>query len=180
MSRILRATGALVGMVFLTTQSPTRAQDNKTNVFDLNKKADMAASYAREVGGRPLSEWITDLKNIDPSVRERALRAIPLGGYVSFPDDEDQEDSPFRGDDPHLLRNRPLDVWMHEQDVRRAVGRPGGLDTEPARHTAEYLAESLGFVLAKKVGAEPGTTLVLEMEGSEPFAFTVEIGRAHV
>ena len=80
MSRILRATGALVGMVFLTTQSPTRAQDNKTNVFDLNKKADMAASYAREVGGRPLSEWITDLKNIDPSVRERALRAIPLFG----------------------------------------------------------------------------------------------------
>ena len=60
MSRILQATGALVGMVFLTTQSPTRAQDNKTNVFDLNKKADMAASYAREVGGRPLSEWITD------------------------------------------------------------------------------------------------------------------------
>ena len=28
-----------------------------------------------------------------------------------------------------LLRNRPLDVWMHEQDVRRAVGRPGGMDT---------------------------------------------------
>lgn len=72
-----------------------------------------------------------------------------------------------------LLRNRPLDVWMHEQDVRRAVGLPGGMDTVPARHTAEYLAESLGFVLAKKVGAEAGTTLVLEMAGSEPFAFTV-------
>ena len=24
-----------------------------------------------------------------------------------------------------LLTNRPLDVWMHEQDIRRAVGRPG-------------------------------------------------------
>lgn len=72
-----------------------------------------------------------------------------------------------------LMRNRPLDVWMHEQDVRRAVGRPGGMDTAPARHTAEYLAESLGFVLAKKVGAEPGTSLVLEMEGSSPFAFEV-------
>ena len=72
-----------------------------------------------------------------------------------------------------LLRNRPLDVWMHEQDVRRAVGRPGDMDTEPARHTAEYLAESMGFVLAKKVGAEPGTSLVLEMEGSAPFAFEV-------
>lgn len=72
-----------------------------------------------------------------------------------------------------LLRNRPLDVWMHEQDVRRAVGRPGGLDTAPAKHTADYLAESLGFVLVKKVGAAAGTTLVLEMAGSEPFAFVV-------
>ena len=73
-----------------------------------------------------------------------------------------------------LLRNRPLDVWMHEQDVRRAVGRPGGLDTAAARHTAEYLAESLGYVLGKKVGAPAGTSLVLEMEGSAPFAFEVD------
>ncbi|MEY4807135.1 RIP metalloprotease RseP [Vulcanococcus limneticus] len=35
-----------------------------------------------------------------------ALRAIPLGGYVAFPDDD--EDSPFPADDPNLLRNRPL------------------------------------------------------------------------
>lgn len=72
-----------------------------------------------------------------------------------------------------LLRNRPLDVWMHEQDIRRAVDRPGGLDSAAARHTAEYLAESLGFVLAKRVGAPAGTTAVLELEGSDPFAFAV-------
>lgn len=73
-----------------------------------------------------------------------------------------------------LLRNRPLDVWMHEQDVRRAVGRPGNMDTAPAKHTAEYLAESLGYVLGKKVGAPTGTSLVLEMAGSEPFAFQID------
>ena len=72
-----------------------------------------------------------------------------------------------------LLRNRPLDVWMHEQDVRRAVGRPGGMDSPAARHTAEYLAESLGLVVAKRVGAEPGTTVVLAIAGSEPIAFAV-------
>ena len=73
-----------------------------------------------------------------------------------------------------LLRNRPLDVWMHEQDVRRAVGRPGNLDSVPARHTAEYLAEGLGYVLGKKVGAPVGTSLVLDMEGSAPFAFEID------
>ena len=35
-----------------------------------------------------------------------ALRAIPLGGFVAFPDDD--EDSPIPADDPNLLRNRPL------------------------------------------------------------------------
>lgn len=73
-----------------------------------------------------------------------------------------------------LLRNRPLDVWMHEQDVRRAVGRPGNMNSAPARHTADYLAEGLGYVLGKKVGAPTGTTLVLEMAGSEPFAFEID------
>jgi uncharacterized protein (TIGR03083 family) len=72
-----------------------------------------------------------------------------------------------------LLRNRPLDVWMHEQDVRRATGRPGNLDSRAARHTADYLAESLGMVLAKRVGADPGTTVVLEIDGAEPVAFGV-------
>jgi uncharacterized protein (TIGR03083 family) len=73
-----------------------------------------------------------------------------------------------------LLRNRPLDVWMHEQDVRRATGRPGNMDSAPARHTAEYLAESLGYVLGKKVGAPAGTTVVLDMAGSAPFAFGID------
>jgi membrane-associated protease RseP (regulator of RpoE activity) len=35
-----------------------------------------------------------------------ALRAIPLGGFVSFPDDD--EESTIAADDPDLLRNRPL------------------------------------------------------------------------
>ncbi|XP_052146521.1 membrane metalloprotease ARASP, chloroplastic-like [Oryza glaberrima] len=37
---------------------------------------------------------------------EYALRAIPLGGYVGFPDDD--PDSGFPPDDPDLLRNRPV------------------------------------------------------------------------
>ncbi|MCR6033129.1 maleylpyruvate isomerase family mycothiol-dependent enzyme [Nocardioides sp. zg-579] len=77
-----------------------------------------------------------------------------------------------------LLRNRPLDVWMHEQDVRRAVGRPGGMDSPAAQHVADYLLEAMGFVLAKRVGAPAGTTLLVAVDGSAPIAFTVtEQGR---
>jgi uncharacterized protein (TIGR03083 family) len=77
-----------------------------------------------------------------------------------------------------LLRNRPLDIWTHEQDVRRAIGRPGNLDSPPAQHTADYLIEAFGYVLAKKVGAPAGTVAVLAVEGSAPAAYTVnDIGR---
>ena len=77
-----------------------------------------------------------------------------------------------------LLRNRPLDVWMHEQDIRRAVGRPGNLDSPAARHATDYLIESFGYVLAEKAGAPAGATAVLDVEGSATAAFTVnDIGR---
>jgi len=72
-----------------------------------------------------------------------------------------------------LLRNRPLDVWLHEQDVRRAVGRPGNLDSPAAVHTADYLAESMGFVLGKRAGAPAGATLVLEIAGHPAYGFEV-------
>jgi membrane-associated protease RseP (regulator of RpoE activity) len=38
---------------------------------------------------------------------EYALRAIPLGGYVAFPDDEDEENN-IPTDDPSLMKNRPV------------------------------------------------------------------------
>ena len=40
------------------------------------------------------------------SETEYAIRAIPLGGYVGFPDDDPESTIP--PDDPNLLRNRPV------------------------------------------------------------------------
>jgi membrane-associated protease RseP (regulator of RpoE activity) len=37
---------------------------------------------------------------------EYSLRALPLGGYVAFPDND--EDCPYPEDDPNLLKNRPI------------------------------------------------------------------------
>ena len=73
-----------------------------------------------------------------------------------------------------LLRNRPLDVWMHEQDVRRAVGLSGGMDSAAAKHTADYLSEGFGFVVGKKVRPPAGTTAVLAVEGSPLVAVEVD------
>ena len=75
-----------------------------------------------------------------------------------------------------LLTNRPLDLWMHEQDIRRATGRPGGLDSPGAAHVADVFSRSLPFVLGKKVGAPAGTTVVLDVEGHQPRTMAATVG----
>ena len=75
-----------------------------------------------------------------------------------------------------LLSNRPLDVWMHEQDIRRAVGRPGGLDTAAAAHTASVFARGLGYVVGKRVAPAPGTTVVLDVNGPHLVHVAIEVG----
>ncbi|GAB2973190.1 maleylpyruvate isomerase family mycothiol-dependent enzyme [Nocardioides montaniterrae] len=78
-----------------------------------------------------------------------------------------------------LLRNRPLDVWMHEQDVRRAVGRPGDLDSVGADHSIDYLAAAWPVIVAKRAGAPAGATAVLAVENGTTVAVEVdETGRA--
>lgn len=77
-----------------------------------------------------------------------------------------------------LLSNRPLDIWMHEQDIRRAIGRPGGFDSPAADHVIGVFGRSLPMVLGKRVGAAPGTSVVLDVGGREFGAVVGDDGRA--
>ena len=62
-----------------------------------------------------------------------------------------------------LLGNRPFDVWMHEQDIRRATGRPGGFDSPVAEHVLDTLGRSLPMVIGKRVAPPVGTTVRVEV-----------------
>ena len=119
---------------------------------------------------RTPAELVDEIRRATTTRRERLLADPPADGRA--------KPTPMFGavgwDWQTLLRNRPLDVWMHEQDVRRAVDRPGGLDSPAAAHVVDYLAESLGYVLAKRANAPAGTTLVLRVEGHAPMAFAVD------
>jgi uncharacterized protein (TIGR03083 family) len=82
-----------------------------------------------------------------------------------------------------LLDSRVIDVWMHEQDIRRAVGRPGGFDTAAAAHTVASFARGFGYVVGKKVAPPVGTAVVLDVTGVSPVHLAAEIdesGRANV
>lgn len=82
-----------------------------------------------------------------------------------------------------LLDSRVVDMWMHEQDIRRAVARPGGFDSPGAAHTVAVLTRSFPYAVGKKVSPPPGTTVVLDVTGVSPVHLAVEVdesGRARV
>ena len=64
-----------------------------------------------------------------------------------------------------LLRIRIFDIWIHEQDVRVATDRPGGLDSVPAWITAGRLGAALGKVWVKAVGAPEDTVAEIDVTG---------------
>ena len=74
-----------------------------------------------------------------------------------------------------LLSNRPLDVWMHSQDIRRAIGRPGGFDTPAARHSIDVFGQALPMVVGKRVAPPAGTTVQVDVPDAER-SWTVVVG----
>ncbi|MDP9444783.1 MAG: maleylpyruvate isomerase family mycothiol-dependent enzyme [Actinomycetota bacterium] len=75
-----------------------------------------------------------------------------------------------------LLRNRPIDLWVHEQDIRRAVRRPGNLDSPGARLATTVFGAALPMVVAKRASAPPGSTTVVDVTGPVAATFTVGVG----
>jgi uncharacterized protein (TIGR03083 family) len=78
-----------------------------------------------------------------------------------------------------LVAIRVMDCWVHEQDIRRAVGKPGSLDGPVAAHAFGRHSGAMPYVVGKKVGAPDGTTVVIDVDGFEPVAVGVEGKRAN-
>ncbi|MBW9204341.1 maleylpyruvate isomerase family mycothiol-dependent enzyme [Mumia sp. zg.B17] len=75
-----------------------------------------------------------------------------------------------------LLRNRMVDMFVHEQDLRGAVGAPGGYDGRAGALVVGSFLTALPYVLAKRLKAEPGTELDVELTGGVRRSVWVEVG----
>jgi uncharacterized protein (TIGR03083 family) len=64
-----------------------------------------------------------------------------------------------------LLRVRVLDVWAHEQDIRRAVGQPGNLASPGAAIAGELFIGALPRIVARTAAAPAGSTVRLTTRG---------------
>ena len=75
-----------------------------------------------------------------------------------------------------FMEIRVFDCWVHEQDVRRAVGRPGHLSGPVAELAMGRFTGSLGFVVGKRVGAADGVSVVAAL--APPLAQTLAVAVA--
>jgi uncharacterized protein (TIGR03083 family) len=110
-----------------------------------------------------------------------AERRVALAGMDQT--DFDTESFTPAGPDSYgrFMRVRVMDMWMHEQDVRQAVGRPGHEDGRAPQAALDEMTAALGYVVGKRAGAPPGSRVRFELTGPMARRVDVEVGdRARV
>ncbi|MFI8088829.1 maleylpyruvate isomerase family mycothiol-dependent enzyme [Streptomyces sp. NPDC086080] len=73
------------------------------------------------------------------------------------------------------MRRHAFDVWVHEQDLRTALGRPGNLDSPGAHVARDVLLAALPRVVAKEAQAPRSSAVVIDVHGPLEFLRTIRV-----
>ncbi len=83
-----------------------------------------------------------------------------------------------------FLAIRVFDIWAHEQDMRRALSEPGGLDGVAAPHGRERMLMGAGSEIQERMAPAAGTVVVFKVTGPggalRSITFDGERGRSGV
>lgn len=165
-----------------------RARDILAHLVDIEEV--LMADDEPEPRAVPLSKWtkigVDKRRKVPPAQLLAALDAAVerRQAYLTDSPPSDPSGAPprvpadLRWDWDKLLRNRAIDMWVHAQDIRRAVGRPGGYDNAGAQVTTMAFGFGLPYVIGKKVRPPAGTTVVWEIDGTHPAMHSVEMSES--
>ncbi|MEU0728857.1 maleylpyruvate isomerase family mycothiol-dependent enzyme [Streptomyces sp. NPDC006140] len=73
------------------------------------------------------------------------------------------------------MRRHAFDVWVHEQDLRTALGRPGNLDSPGAHVARDVLLGELPRVVAEDAQAPRSSAIVFDVHGPIEFLRTIRV-----
>lgn len=129
-------------------------------------EAQLRDEFARAVDADVLArgrwsgrEVVTELADFHPE-RMKQLRAVDadvetvIGGILGA-------DTTFG----EQLRARIIDVWVHEQDIRGALARPGDLDSASAAVFTAAVLNALPRIAAAGARIDPGQAVVFDVTG---------------
>ncbi|MGC0339342.1 maleylpyruvate isomerase family mycothiol-dependent enzyme [Streptomyces sp. SLBN-8D4] len=73
------------------------------------------------------------------------------------------------------MRQHAFNVWVHEQDLRTALGRPGNLDSPGAHIARDVLLDALPDIVAVKADAPRSSAIVFDVHGPVEFLRTIRV-----
>ena len=144
------------------------------------------AAHVRNPLGAGIEGWVAQRRDRSPAEvldEFRQVTAARLAALDAMSDEQWEAVGPSpAGEVPYreFMEIRVMDSWVHEQDIRRAVGRPGHLEGPAAEASLARFTRSLGYVVGKRAGAPDGTSVVVRVLGphAQVLAVTVTDGRA--
>jgi uncharacterized protein (TIGR03083 family) len=143
--------------------------DHVKNPIGEFNEAEVEARRAMS-GAQVLAEW--------NELVELRLRTLRSAGETYFATEMMTPTGP--GTMADFLHIRVLDCWIHEQDMRRALGRPGHGGGAAAEHTIDRLLRTLPIVVGKRAATPEGGAVVIDITGEVERHLVCEVtgGRA--
>ena len=149
-----------------------------TPAVDVGAALSCAQRHRPAQRGRGWSRWPTCRR---PTCWRRSA-ATPPGGSTLLRDMDgaawEAEGFTPAGNDTYgrFMRIRVFDCWLHEQDIRDAVGRPGGDVGTAVELALDEAAAVMGFVVGKRAAAPPGSRVAFDLTGPTARRIFVEVG----
>ncbi|CAL9512507.1 maleylpyruvate isomerase family mycothiol-dependent enzyme [Streptomyces sp. NPDC090994] len=73
------------------------------------------------------------------------------------------------------MRRHAFEVWVHEQDLRTALGHPGDLDSPGAHVARDVLLAELPRIVAEDADAPRSSAVVFDVHGPVEFLRTIRV-----
>jgi uncharacterized protein (TIGR03083 family) len=151
--------------------TPESVGEHVKNPIGHFNEAEVEARRARS-GAEVLAEW-----NALVELRVKTLRAADDNYFA-----REMATPTGPGTMADFLNIRVLDCWIHEQDMRRAVGKPGHLDGPAAEHTVDRLLRTIPIVVGKRAATPEGGAVIIDITGDVSRRVVCEVngGRAAI
>ena len=131
--------------------------------------------WVSALAGRPRSEVLTQMDEV-LGARKKALDAMTEEDFAA-PSWTPVGQADYR----RFMQIRAFDCWVHEQDSRDAIGRPGHEQGPVAEQAIDEIVRAAGFVVGKKAGVPTGAGIRIELTGPVARRIDVEVSdRARV
>ena len=101
-------------------------------------------------------------------------RRVAFAEHLPSPDDQLPGPTGRLGSAIAMFGLRTFDCWAHEQDVRRATGREGNLDSDAAVVSYARIVSALPYIVGRS-GAPIGTSVLVDVTGPVTFEAGVSV-----